>query len=290
MLQPYDSLSKYVVQTKSYIDGVLTNGDILLHPKGHQKWDLEYSIEDDPSSARMIKQQFKFLRKTQALTFGPSNKAGASTFQKGFKHISDRYLRLEKIERRHQLYDDLRSSKTETVLNAWKELQSNKRFKKYQLNHLSSRVLDALDESEIDKLTQEYGLTGGKSELERFAAEQRANFLQSYIKGSIAKAPTPIIRKASFGLGLRAFLPREKLEQQLQHIVQAAGRDIPEKVQETEYNKPNTPAAVADQPRASVADQPITSQEQDAALPPTPPRPSLLQRLKAFSRAKSSDE
>lgn len=277
VLQPYDSLTKYVVQTKSYIDGVITKGDVQLDRRGHQKWDIEYSIEEDLSTPSMIEQQFRFLRKTQAMTFGPNNKAGASTYMKRFQEISDRYLRLEKMEHRQQLLRDLRSHRLNTVLKAWKELRSNEKFKGVQLKYISRRVVEALDDNEFEALTKEYDLKGGRSELQQLAAESRASFLHECLKDPISKANITTLRKASHGLGLNIFLPRERLQKQLEEV-------------ETEGGK--IPKVDSDQVHVAVQhDKRGKEQEPESSNTSSPPpsKPSFLQRLKAFARSNSSE-
>lgn len=279
VLQPYDSLTKYVVRTKSYIDGVITEGDVQLDRRGHQKWDIEYSIVEDLSKPSMIEQQFRFLRKTQAMTFGPNNKAGASTYMKRFQEISDRYLRLEKMEHRQQLLRDLRSHRLNIVLKAWKELRSNEKFRSVQLKYISRRVVEALDDDEFEALTKEYDLKGGRSELQQLAAESRASFLHECLKDPIpiSKATIKTLRKASHGLGLNIFLPRERLQKQLEEV-------------ETEGGK--ITKVDSDQVHVSVQhDKRGKEQEPESSNTSSPPpsKPSFLQRLKAFARSNTSE-
>jgi hypothetical protein len=82
------------------------------------------------------------------MAFGPNNKAGASTFLKRFQEISDRYLRLEKMEHQKHLMDGLRSRHRSQVTMTWNELQMNERLKKKELQYLSKNVLHALKDDE----------------------------------------------------------------------------------------------------------------------------------------------
>ncbi|KAH8552785.1 mitochondrial protein Pet127-domain-containing protein [Umbelopsis sp. PMI_123] len=275
VLQPYDSLSKYVVQAKSYIDGNLNTGDIKLHPKGFQKWDIEYSIRPDLSDASTIDQQFRFLRRTQAMTFGPSNKAGVSTYLKHFQEISDQYLRLEKIEYQKQLMDSLRAHYPSQIAKAWKELQSNEKFKKDKLRYLSKHVLHSLKDHEIKRLIKEYNVEGGKVGLQNLAAERRASVLQTILKDAIPKSSTHILRKASFDLGLRVNRSREDLEKQLEEIL-IEGGVVTKPTREDKGTSERGPS------------QNTNPQVNDTATESTA-KPSLLQRLKAFAQSKSSD-
>jgi hypothetical protein len=272
VLQPYGSLSKYVVQTKSYVDGNLNTGYVKLHSQRLQKWDIEYSIEQDLSNDSVIDQQFRFLRKSQATAFGPNNKAGASSFLKRFQDISDRYLRLEKIEHQKQLIDGLRSHHPSQTARAWNELQMNKQLKTKELQYLSKHVMHALKDNEIQRLIETYEVKGGKDGLQKLAAERRASVLQDMLQGSISTTSTHMLRKASYRLGLLVNRPRETLEKQLEEILVEGGVVLepaeigPASSQKTEWH--------------GQVEETVTE---------SAPKLSLLQRLKLYAQSKSSD-
>lgn len=276
VLQPYDSLSKYVVQTKSYVDGELNTGYVKLQ-KRFQKWDIEYSIQQDLSKDSVIDNQFRFLRTSQAMAFGPNNKAGASTFLKRFQEISDRYLRLEKMEHQRQTMDGLRSPHRSQIARAWNDLQMNKRLKKNELQYLSKNVLHALKDDEIQRLIETYEVKDGTDGLQKLAAERRASVLQGLLKGSISNASIHILRKASFDVGLPVNRPRETLEKQLEEALVEGGVVL------EPAEKDVSPAGPSSNEKTEEPGQ------VDETATGSSPKVSLLQRLKSFAQSKSSD-
>jgi hypothetical protein len=217
-LQPLESLEKYVIRTKSYVNGVETNKDVLLSPEGNEHWDVEYNITNDSSPAELIKTQFHALRKMQADIFGPSDEAGANTFMDRFRKISDQYLNLERVENERQLIYGLLSRNLDEVSNAWKELQSSKEFAKHKLRYLTSRVLEALEDNEIETLVKEYSASS-TYELQELASINRCKVIEEHLQDGIKAAPTYTIRRVSQLLGLRSVLPRPMLEKQLEKIM-----------------------------------------------------------------------
>ncbi|KAI8579361.1 hypothetical protein K450DRAFT_242879 [Umbelopsis ramanniana AG] len=277
ILRPYDYLTKYVVQTKSYVDGNLQTAHVKLHPQRSQKWDIEYSIEQDLGKFSTINQQFRFLRKSQATAFGPNNKAGASSYLKRFQDISDRYLRLEKMEHRKQVLDGLRAHHRSQTARAWGELQMIKQLKKNELQYLSKHVMHALKDTEIQRLIDTYEVKDGIDGLQKLAAERRASVLQGMLRGSISKASTHILRKASFYLGLSVNKPRETLENQLEEVLVEGGVVL-------ESNEVDTaPADPASSKKAECQER-IEEIATESAT-----KVSLLQRLKSIAQSKSSD-
>ncbi|KAI9279045.1 mitochondrial protein Pet127-domain-containing protein [Umbelopsis sp. AD052] len=270
VLQPYDSLSKYVVQTKSYVDGELHTGHIKLNPKRLQKWDIEYSIEQDLSEDSVINEQFRFLRRSQATIFGPNNKAGASSYLKRFQEISDRYLRMEKMNRRKQVLDALGAHHHNQTAWAWNELQTIKPMKKNELQYLSKHVMHSLKDTEIQRLIETYEVKDGIEGLQKLAAERRASALQDMLKGSIFEVSTHILRRAAFNFGLNAGRSRETLEKQLKEIL-VEGGVVPEPTEQDATPASETEGQIEE-----------TATESATKVP-------LLQRLKSMAQSKSSD-
>lgn len=276
VLQPYDSLTKYIVQTKSYVDGELNTGYVKLQPPRFQKWDIQYSVQQDLSKDSIIDNQFRCLRKSQAMAFGPNNKAGASTFLKRFQEISDRYLRLEKMELQRQLMDGLRSQHRGQIAKAWNELQTNKRLKKKELQYLSKNVLNVLKDDEIQRLIETYEVKDGKDGLQKLAAERRASVLQQQLKDPLSKASIRDLRKASFDIGLPVNRPRETLEKQLEEVLVEGGAVL------EPAEKDASPAGPSANEKTKMLGQ------VDKSVTGSPPKASLLQRLKSFAQSKSS--
>ncbi|KAG2174860.1 hypothetical protein INT43_005922 [Umbelopsis isabellina] len=217
-LQPLENLEKYVVCTKSYVNNAEANGDVLLSPKGNEHWDVQYKITEDSSSAQIIETQFRALRKMQSDTFGTSNEAGASKFMDQFRRISDQYLKLEKDEIEQQLIYDLQSRNLDEVSNAWRDLHSSKEFKKHKLRYLTSRVLEALDDRQIEELGKEFSVES-TSALQQLGSSHRSKVIEEHLQEGIQSAPTYNIRRVSHLLGLRSVLPRALLEKELEKIM-----------------------------------------------------------------------
>lgn len=231
-LQPLENLEKYVMYTKSYVNNVETNRDVLLSPKGNEHWDVQYKITDDSSSAEIIETQFRALRKMQADTFGTSNEAGASKFMNQFRKISDQCLKLEKAENEQQLIYDLQSRNLDEVSNAWKELQSSEEFMENKLRYLTSRVLEALDDKQIEELGKEFSVES-TSALQQLGSSHRCKVIEEHLQEGIQTAPTYNIRRVSHLLGLRSVLPRALLEKELEKIM--CDQHTPESTTKSEH-------------------------------------------------------
>ncbi|KAI7877079.1 mitochondrial protein Pet127-domain-containing protein [Mucor mucedo] len=95
VLDPFDQISLYQLNTQSLVNGVLVEGPLKMDKPSKDHWQVRYKIKESELDNVQIKTKFTAMRKRQADVYTPSAKK--NPMLEKFKSMSEEVLKREKF-------------------------------------------------------------------------------------------------------------------------------------------------------------------------------------------------